>query len=73
MTKLLNVVTGEYVSFISSMEYDKIHKTPINTKVIVFEDSHEYSYRGTTAEEYIKVLVKNSEDYTFESFEIIYD
>ena len=45
MTKLLNVVTGEYVSFISSMEYDKIHKTPINTKVIVFEDSHEYSYR----------------------------
>lgn len=73
MTKILNIVKGEYESFISSKEYDIIHKTPITTKVIVFEDSHVYNYRGTTAEEYIKILVENNKDYTFESFEIIYD
>ena len=74
MTKILNIVKGEYVLFISSTEYDKIHSTPVNYKVIVFEDSHEHSYFGATAEEYIKKLIRyDSIEYTREMFEIIYD
>ena len=45
MTKLLYIPTGEYVEFVSSFSYDKIHNLTagqILIKVVEFEDSFSF-------------------------------
>ena len=43
MTKLLNVITGEYISFVSSLEYDSKNSLGTFTQVLQWEDSYPYS------------------------------
>ena len=82
MTKLLYIPTGEYVTFLSSSEYDLNHPEDESERVMTYEDSYIYVRYGLSIENYIKrycnrqVNIDNVAQYELSSLnelEIIYD
>jgi hypothetical protein len=80
MTKILDLVNGQYVKFISSHKYEMEHLDDKTYQVIDFEDSYSYEI-GSSVRQHIDYMLEDNmcdaqsryKGYTLENFEVIYD
>ena len=80
MTKILNIVTGEYIVFLSSIKYDMKHPLDSSEDVIVFEDSYYFETSGMDILDYINSSIRRKEIGKYcdridslDELEIVYD
>lgn len=71
MTKILDVVNGKFLTFVSSIEYDIEHHVK-DAYVTDIENSLRFTYHKKTAEQIIIDYATVSKRFP-EEFEIVYD